>query len=108
MIKNLLLDNDTLYFLKSINEDNTGTYSIYMKKDSPSVVTCIFDAKYANNLKGYLDYCNVKPKSATQKRESKSIVVELKSTFVEFHLENLEDWFIDDKIIITEDMKLIE
>jgi hypothetical protein len=109
MIKNLLLKNDTIYFLKSLSEDNTeGVYSIYMKKDSPDVVTCIFDAKHGNSIKGYLDYCNIKPKSVVQQRESKSVIAELKPSFVEFHLENLEDWLVEEKIFITEDMKIIE
>ncbi len=109
MIEKLLLNNDKIYFLKSLNEDKTeGIYSIFMKKDSSDLVTCVFLEKHINNIKHYLDICGTKPRSAAHNKETGTISLELKPSFVEFHLENLEDWFLEEKISISEDMKIIE
>ena len=103
----VIIDKNIAYCAAEI-KDGICTYLFSIDKKTPYLAKCVFNLEYARQIKGYLEQCNSRPSVLSMDEEKHQSTVLLKLKFVEFNLENLEEWIVKQEITLSEDAKEVE
>jgi hypothetical protein len=104
---NTIIDKETAYCFAEINE-GVCKYLFSIHKDATHVAECDFKLDHARAIKGYMGFAGGTPRVIASDPKTNKFTATMRTDFLEFHIENLEDWIIKREITLTEEMKVLE